>query len=133
MTKRKETALKLLKGAKKHLRKDGWHQGWYFARPDGESFSPSSYDREGACCVIGSLNRAAWDEGLGTIQARGRHTLTERYVIDPLETVLFGTKKERKKRLGTWNVREWNDESGRTKKEVIAFLDERIAILEAKQ
>ena len=124
LTKKQELALKLLKGAKKHLRKDGWHQGSY-------QDSTTYWDRPGRpCCLIGAMNRALWDMEPESV----RNHFETAWELDKkrVYTAAFGSKKERMKRLGTDEVPLWNDESGRTEKEVIAYLDERIAILEAK-
>lgn len=125
LTRKQELALKLLKGAKKHLRKDGWHQG---------SFTVDEYshlDVPGPCCLVGAFHRAYWDE-MPPFE-RSHYWASMDLEDSRVYTAAFGSKKERKKGLGTDDVPLWNDESGRTKKEVIAYLDERIAILEAKK
>lgn len=123
LTKKQELALKLLKGAKKHLRKDGWHQGSFTV----DEFS--HLDVPGPYCVVGAFHRAYWDE-MPSVD-RSHYWASLDLEDSRVYATAFGNLKERKKRLGG-DVPLWNDESGRTKKEVIAYLDERIAILEAK-
>lgn len=121
MTKKQEVALKLLKGARKQIAKrGGWNQGSYV-------------NEKGGCCLIGAMNKAAWEEDLFTpvSQTWSPHEETDMWLIrSGVSAAALGTKREYTKRLGTRTIADWND-TRKTKKEVLDYLDERIRILEA--
>lgn len=117
MTKR-EQALAGLRRAKQILRQRGWTQGTYYGLDGRDTY-----------CAIGAYITAMNDLGVVNVdddpdEAYGQ--LERRNYI----TEAFGTELEVREETGHVNIVFFNDAPERTRKEIIAYFDKRIAKLE---